>query len=97
LSIFSASSGPIAGRLVEVFPVQTDATFLPTGDIVEVDALLEQQFVLLADGQPENLLCCRPFIQSQLAMSPIAVSVEGVSGSILVPPTPCLFFSDLCQ
>jgi hypothetical protein len=48
-SVYFGSGDWVAGGLIVVFPMEADAALLPTGNVVEIDSVLEEEFVLVGD------------------------------------------------
>ena len=73
--------------MVEFFPIDADASLLPQWEVIEVDPVLEQQFVFGGDRQTVD--CVGGFVDaaSLLPQQPVAVSVQGIPVSVLIPPT----------
>lgn len=52
-----ATDGIHCGFL-EVFPIQPNATFLPSGNVIKIKTVLKQEFILLSNRQTSECAAC---------------------------------------
>ena len=76
----------VKALLFFVDPIQTNPAFLPGGEIVEIDPILEEKLVLIRRGLPLQLCGGVVLADALLPQQPVAMGVQGVAVGILLPP-----------